>query len=154
MESRMRDDAVARRSHELLKRALELDAADRPGFVEDACGGDARLRRSVMSLLEALIESRDFLESPALGEPRRAPPREIDREIAGYRIVRVIGEGGMARVYEAIQQRPHRRVALKVMNRGMTQPSVVQRFLFETEVLARLRHPAIAQIHEIGRAHV
>ncbi|MCA9290185.1 MAG: protein kinase [Phycisphaerales bacterium] len=148
----MNAEELARRSHELLKRVIDVDAADREALVDHACGDDHALRRNVMALLRAVRDSTDFLEVPALGAPARHAPTtpEPDPQVPGYRVMGVIGQGGMARVYEAIQARPHRRVALKVMNRGMTQTSAVQRFLFETEVLARLRHPNIAQIHEAG----
>ena len=148
----MRDER-ARKAHELLKRAIEIEAGGRTAFVEKQCNGDMLLRERVLALLRALDHSKDFLEAPPINEltnGKRAMPAAVPAEIAGYRIVRIIGEGGMARVYEAVQQRPHRRVALKVMNHGITQPSAVQRFLFETEVLARLRHPGIAQIYDAG----
>ncbi|MFN0136368.1 MAG: protein kinase domain-containing protein, partial [Phycisphaerae bacterium] len=64
--------------------------------------------------------------------------------------MRAIGAGGMATVYEAEQQQPRRTVALKIMRRALAHTSAQQRFRFETEVLAKLQHPGIAQIYEAG----
>ena len=78
---------------------------------------------------------------------------------AGVTIVRLIAEGGMGRVYEAKQEKPGRTVAVKVMRPGLTSPSLLKRFEYETEVLGRLRHPGVAQIfavgvHRVGEASV
>ncbi len=67
-----------------------------------------------------------------------------------YRIVRLIGEGGMGAVYEAEQARPKRTVALKVIRPGYATERMLRRFELEAEVLGRLLHPGIAQIYEAG----
>ncbi|MEX1311831.1 MAG: serine/threonine-protein kinase [Candidatus Sulfomarinibacteraceae bacterium] len=70
---------------------------------------------------------------------------------AGYRIVRLLGEGGMGVVWEAEQERPRRRVALKVMRRDHVVDDLHSRLFFrEAETLARLKHPNIAAIYESG----
>jgi WD40 repeat protein/tRNA A-37 threonylcarbamoyl transferase component Bud32 len=71
-------------------------------------------------------------------------------EIGGVRIVRFVAEGGMGRVYEGLQERPNRPVAVKVMRPGLATPSMMKRFDYEAEILARLRHPGIAQIYAAG----
>ncbi len=70
--------------------------------------------------------------------------------IAGYEIVRLLGEGGMGAVYEALQDKPHRRVALKVLRHGLLTPALLRRFNLEVEILGRLEHPAIAHIYDAG----
>lgn len=71
--------------------------------------------------------------------------------IAGYRIVRRIGEGGMGVVYEAEQPHPRRRVALKVIRAGRhASDTQVRMFRREIEALARLKHEGIASIYEAG----
>ena len=71
--------------------------------------------------------------------------------IGGYHVIGLLGEGGMGVVYEAEQQSPHRRVALKVMRRGHLVDEVHTRmFHHEAQTLARLRHPRIAAIFESG----
>lgn len=70
--------------------------------------------------------------------------------IGRYRIISVLGEGGMGTVYEAEQDQPHRTVALKVIRPGFMSPDLIRRFARESEVLGRLQHPGIAQIYEAG----
>ncbi len=70
--------------------------------------------------------------------------------IGRYRIIGVLGEGGMGTVYEAVQDQPQRTVALKVIRPGLVWPEFVRRFTRESEVLGRLQHPGIAQIYEAG----
>ena len=68
--------------------------------------------------------------------------------------MRVIGTGGMGRVYEACQQSPQRPVAVKVMRDGIVSAAQMKRFEYEAQVLARLRHPHIAQIFALSTARV
>jgi eukaryotic-like serine/threonine-protein kinase len=68
--------------------------------------------------------------------------------IGPYRILGLIGEGAMGIVYEAEQERPHRRVALKIIRPGIATPAMLRRFEHEYEFLGRLQHPGIAQIYE------
>ncbi|MCH2140140.1 MAG: serine/threonine-protein kinase [Phycisphaerales bacterium] len=81
---------------------------------------------------------------------RLRPERRIGTQLGHFTIKRVIGSGGMGTVYEALQEKPRRTVALKVMRAGMATHSARRRFQYEVEVLARLRHPCIAQIFEAG----
>jgi serine/threonine protein kinase len=71
---------------------------------------------------------------------------------ARYRIVRLIGEGGMGAVYEAEQDHPSRTVALKIIKPGLSSPKLLRRFEQESEALGRLQHPGIAHIYEAGTA--
>ncbi|MEL6497756.1 MAG: serine/threonine-protein kinase [Planctomycetota bacterium] len=61
-----------------------------------------------------------------------------------------LGEGGMGVVYKATQDFPRRTVALKVIKPQMAVPRILERFRFETQVLAKLTHPGIAQIYDAG----
>ena len=72
--------------------------------------------------------------------------------IGRYRIVGLLGEGGMGTVYEAEITNPQRRVALKVIRRDFVSSEVARRFARESETLARLQHPGIAQVYEAGTA--
>jgi tetratricopeptide (TPR) repeat protein len=71
--------------------------------------------------------------------------------VRGYRIVREIGRGGMGVVYEAEQQSPRRRVALKVLGGLYADAQHVRMFRQEIQTLARLQHPTIATIHDAGQ---
>ncbi len=70
--------------------------------------------------------------------------------IGGCTIVGLLAEGGMGRVYEARQDAPARAVAVKVMRAGLGSAGLARRFAHEADLLGRLRHPAIAQIHSAG----
>ena len=86
------------------------------------------------------------------GKPEvpRGPDPMIGRTVGHFKIKRVIGQGGMGAVYEAMQETPRRVVALKMIRAGVTSRSAIRRFQYEVQTLARLRHPGIAQIYEAG----
>jgi len=135
-----------RRVDELFDRALELDGPARGDFLA-SCGG---LRGDVEDLLRAhAAMNRDFLELPAGErlESREAAPGD---RIGRYVVERVVASGGSSTVYEATQERPRRRVALKVMHAGFAAEADLRRFLEEAEILGRLQHPDIAHVYEAG----
>ena len=83
----------------------------------------------------------------------RAPatPRRMPEKIGEYRLLRLLGQGGMGVVYEAEQQSPRRLVALKVMRQGhFVDDPHTRMFHREAETLGRLKHPGIAAIYESG----
>ncbi len=134
---------------ELLADALERSESEREAFLEQACDGDAQLLAEVLSLLPNPSTSEGFLLRPAT-ELFDAPSPEPGQVIGGYTIRGLIGEGGMGRVYQATQERPHRTVALKVLRPGFLAGDAERRFRWEVEALGRLSHPAIAQVHDAG----
>ena len=79
--------------------------------------------------------------------PSAAP---IPKRIGQYRIKRAIASGGMGTVYEALQEKPRRTVAVKLMRTGIASRSALRRFEYESQLLARLRHPGIAQVYDAG----
>ena len=81
---------------------------------------------------------------------RSSPLPPMPKRIGCYTIRQVIASGGMGTVYLAVQEHPRRTVALKVMKKGIVSPSTLRRFEFESQTLARLRHPNIAQVYEAG----
>jgi eukaryotic-like serine/threonine-protein kinase len=74
----------------------------------------------------------------------------IPERIGQYAIRRVIASGGMGTVFEALQDNPSRPVALKVVKGSFESREAMQRLEYETQILARLRHPGIAQIYDAG----
>ncbi|HTS64600.1 MAG TPA: tetratricopeptide repeat protein [Candidatus Acidoferrales bacterium] len=94
-------------------------------------------------MAEAPTESLDPAPDPA----RRALPERI----GPYKILEILGQGGMGIVYLAEQETPIRRkVALKVIKLGMDTQEVIARFESERQALAMMNHPNIAQVHEAG----
>ncbi|HVH34137.1 MAG TPA: protein kinase [Tahibacter sp.] len=73
-------------------------------------------------------------------------------EIPGYRVLRPLGRGGMATVYLALQESVDREVALKVMSPTLlADPTYGERFLREARIAAKLHHPHVVGIHDVGR---
>ncbi|MFM9957330.1 MAG: tetratricopeptide repeat protein [Phycisphaerales bacterium] len=150
---------LASRAHAILTRALGVERAQREEVVMSACAGDAELEARVRRLLKAADESDSFLDAPALTASRTtrypgAAPLPVPDAVGTYLVVGVLGTGGMATVYEAVQENPNRRVALKVMHQTMTHTDALLRFRLEAQTLARLHHPGIAQIYEAGTAQL
>ena len=88
---------------------------------------------------------------PIDGTVRSTVSGQYPSEIGGFRILRVIASGGMGTVYQATQKNPHRAVAVKVLRAGIGSSSSLRRFEYESKILARLRHPGIAQVYEAGQ---
>jgi serine/threonine protein kinase/thioredoxin-like negative regulator of GroEL len=89
---------------------------------------------------------------PTVSEPGSGPENLSDLpEIEGYKILRVLGEGGMGVVYLARQKRPiQRRVALKIVKPGMDSKRIIARFEAERQALSLLDHPNIAHVYDAG----
>jgi len=83
-------------------------------------------------------------------EPAARPSGSHPTRIGPFRVLAPIGHGGMGIVYEAEQERPHRRVALKIVRPGLVAAAALRRFEREYELLGRLQHPGIAQIYQAG----
>jgi serine/threonine protein kinase len=131
---------------EAFEAALELNTEQRSAFQAKLSSDDPSLHGEVEALLaEDAVQAKIPL-SP-IGAATLAGKR-----IGGYQIVRVIGEGGMGVVFEAEQEHPRRIVALKVIKPGFANAELLRRFERESEILARLQHPGIAQIYEAGAA--
>src|SRR5580658_3608983 len=84
--------------------------------------------------------------------PSDAAGLQLPAILGRYRILRLLGEGGMGAVYEAEQEEPRRAVALKVIKAAWSSPDLIRRFQQESQALARLHHPGIAQVYEAGTA--
>jgi len=140
------------RAKELFDQALRLSAEARGEFVLRECGDDADLAREVTELLRHHDSAPEFLDGnagDALVEPERPAPT---LRVAGYRIERELGRGGMGVVYLAMQDQPRRAVALKFLRLDSLSPAEVARFQREPEILGRLRHAGIAHVYGAGLA--
>lgn len=87
---------------------------------------------------------------PPTSGPLPGDPQPLPTSIGRYRILGLLGEGGMGMVYEAEQDFPQRIVALKVIRAGYATGEMLRRFENETQALGRLQHPGIAQIYDAG----
>ncbi len=142
-----------------LARAIFLEAIEEKGpehrseFVMRACGGDADLRARV----ERLLKSHELLGSfhddvpPALVTIDQPIQEKPGTHIGPYKLLQVIGEGGMGVVYMAEQKEPvERQVALKIIKPGMDSRQVIARFEAERQALALMDHPNIAKVLDAG----
>jgi eukaryotic-like serine/threonine-protein kinase len=148
-----------RRIDDLLARALERPEAEREAFL-DACGEDPELRAEVAAMLRAEAAAAALLDQSAATYAApliAAEETPIDRPPAGhrigpYRILETIGAGGMGVVYRAERADGafEKRVALKLVKRGMDTDEVLRRFRYERRILASLDHPHIATLYDGG----
>ncbi|MFT5050566.1 MAG: serine/threonine protein kinase/WD40 repeat protein [Chlamydiales bacterium] len=144
--------------------ACLLPALQRSAFLDARCAGDLLVRTEVEAMLAADEGGADSLSSvgmPQLGDltliddaDAEVRAQLIPERIGRYRILRECGHGGMGVVYEAEQESPSRRVALKVIRTGVLSQETLRRFQNEADVLGRLQHPGIAQIFEAGSFEV
>ena len=129
---------------------MNLPDSQQRAFVERFCVDDPVTRDEVLSLLEADQEMDSTRELLDEGGVKRSSVVEIPEQIGPYRAVSVIATGGMGMVYEGIQASPRRRVAIKTLLIGPRDERALARFEAESEVLARLEHPAIARVYTAG----
>jgi WD40 repeat protein/predicted Ser/Thr protein kinase len=162
-------DDQSERAWAIFDQLADVPADQREAVLRAACGEDRALRAEVERLLAvddrlAPAEGQaGFLASPLVRPPVSTAPAtqpalppqgklRLPDHVGRYRVLRLLGEGGMGAVYEAEQDSPHRSVALKVIRPGLIAPALLKRFAQEVEILGRLHHPGIAQIHEAGVA--
>src|SRR5262252_10626244 len=141
------------RIQNLFHQAADLPEAEQTSFLQKACAGDSVLMKDVLSLLEedsknsspfdrSLSEiARDVLEEPTSDAVPFA-------EIGPYRVIRLLGEGGMGVVYLAERQDLGSLVAIKVLRDAWLSPARRERFTSEQRTLAQLNHPSIARIYD------
>ncbi len=141
----------------LFAEAMELSISEQEGHVETACRDDLELRDLVLELLRTERLSEGELEAPEAATSRefieelasQPPPLS---QIGRYSLIREIGRGGMGTVYLAEFEGEgfRKKVALKLLRRGIDTDDVLARFVTERQILASLDHPNIAQLHDGG----
>jgi serine/threonine protein kinase len=146
------------RIEELYNSALELDAGDRQTFLEQQSQGDETLKDEVLSLLASADRQDSFMEEPvvplALEVMRSERTGLVGETIARYRIVDVLGHGGMGEVYLAHDPSLNRKVALKLLPATITDNRLrVLRFQQEAQAASAIAHPNVAHIYEIGESN-
>ena len=144
----------------LFESARALDRCEQQEFIERECRDDSTLAAELRRLLRAdrdpspllarVPGAHDRSSGAAAGNPVDHDPY-VDAQIGDYRIVRVVGEGGMGVVYAAEQTRPvKRQVAVKLIRPGLDTRRVLQRFDLERQALAMMDHPNVATAFGAG----
>ena len=143
----------------LFYRALELKPEARPEFLKQSCGGDMELQNEVEGLLQSADKTTDFLAKPVLEAAEQMVKDKAHESIAPatqlahYKIVSMLGAGGMGEVYLAEDLRLRRKVALKMLAPELTRDERgLRRFAHEAHAASALNHPNILTIHEFGQA--
>ncbi len=144
-----------KRIEALFQQASDLDPERRAAFLDQACDNDPELRSELDSLLAAsgntLADLHSFV-SAAAGDILGAQS-QIRTRIGAYRLVRILGEGGMGAVYLGARDddQYQRLVAIKVIRAGLAHsPALQLRFRGERQILADLDHPNIARMLDGG----
>jgi eukaryotic-like serine/threonine-protein kinase len=146
------------RIDELLGAAMDLAPEDRGRFLAQGCGDDHALRSEVEKLLTAHEQAGKFIETSAMKVAARAVAGETlhtrTRKMVGpYRIVSLLGAGGMGEVYLAEDTRLNRRIALKILPFPFVADlDRVRRFEMEARAASALNHPNIVTIYDVGEA--
>jgi serine/threonine-protein kinase len=137
----------------LFHGALEREPAERTAFLAEACVGDDHLRGEVDSLITAHKSAGDFLETPAIKVEALAGQASFvaGQTFGHYRILALLGEGGMGEVYLAEDMRLGRRVALKLLPGHLEKDARrLRRFEREARAAATLSHPNVCVIHDVA----
>lgn len=143
------------RTKHIVADALELPHAQRDAFVTETCAHDAILKAEVLDLLRSFDTAGDMLSeqgvpaqtlAAALGSPNVSGGTRIGR----YEVRSLLGTGGMGSVFEAFDTSLQRPVALKLLSMGLASTGARRRFDAEAAALARLDHPGVARVFEIG----
>ena len=137
------------RVKELFLAALDQPRGRRASYLASACGGDEALRREVLELFLLHGEQDSVLDTPLDGMEALADLSvPMEGMVGPYRLVRVLGRGGMGVVHLA--EFDGASVAVKLLAAGAVSPEVRERFRLEAEILGRLQHPGIARVLATG----
>ena len=143
-----------RRIETLFHQAVEVDASERDVFLEHACQGDREMRIELDELLassnETLFTLKDFVSATAT---EMFAGGGGSKRIGAYRLIRILGEGGMGVVYLAARDddQYERLVAIKVIRASLGHsPTLQLRFRAERQILANLDHPNVARLLDGG----
>ncbi|MGO8788308.1 MAG: tetratricopeptide repeat protein [Terriglobia bacterium] len=137
----------------LFHEAAELPQREQRGFLEARCGEDVALVSEVLDLLQEDASGGSLLDRDVAqvaeqilhGPSSASPPF---KEFGPYRIIKVLGEGGMGMVYLAEREDLGSKVAIKILRDAWLSPARRQRFAVEQRTLAQLNHPCIARLYD------
>jgi tetratricopeptide (TPR) repeat protein len=129
--------------------ALGISQSDRASFLDRECEGDPDLRREIDRLLVEFEQTESCLDEPVAHLNHTFAPDDV---AAGrYRIVRLLGRGGMGEVYEAVDQLLNESIALKTLRADLSyDQSMARRFQSEIQLARKVTHPNVCRVFEVG----
>ena len=149
-----------RKIDEILQAALDLAPEHRDAFLDKACAGDAALRRDVEGFIDSHDQAGSFIESPAVEATAKAMANSdtesdakslVGKSLSHYRLLELLGVGGMGQVYLARDGKLGRKVALKLLpSYFTTDTNRLRRFQQEAATTSALNHPNIVTIYEVA----
>ena len=139
----------------IFQAVLDRPPGERAAFVDERCAGDEELQREVQDMLSSHEQASGFIEEPAMNVAARLTPNGpslVGKLISHYRVLSLVGSGGMGEVYLAEDTGLGRRVALKLLPEDVAKDRQrVNRLQQEARAASNLNHPNILTIHEIGQ---
>ena len=146
-----------RQIENLFVEAVECPPSERHLLLDRVCRGDEELRRELESLLACDAPDERLLAIPEVPDASAAEDRDsgkdmVGRRIGPYRLIRLVGRGGMGAVYLGVRDddQYQKQVAIKLLKRGMDTDFMLSRFRQERQILANLEHPFIARLIDGG----
>src|SRR5580704_2136617 len=146
-------------AEEIFGSALDLPPEERSAYLARTCRGSPGLRNQVEELLSEHQRMGSFLEEPLLAKKGAGPPSltvsmhilPAGHKLGRYTVIEPIGSGGMGQVYRARDQKLERVVAIKILSPGLvTGDEARRRFRKEALALAKVSHPHIAAVYDVG----
>ncbi|MDQ6827949.1 MAG: serine/threonine-protein kinase [Gemmatimonadota bacterium] len=142
------------RLRELFDAVMDQPAAERSEYLARATKDDSMMRLEIEALIIASETTDSRLSSP-LGsdlDGGESPAGLVGQRLGAYDVVKLIGMGGMGAVYEAVRadDQYRKRVAIKIVQRGLDSELTLARFRRERQILASLEHPNIATLLDGG----
>ncbi len=136
---------------------LIADKVGRQAYLRSACGDDQEMLNRVTALLQAKSESDSLLDRPIEiheNDSTVETVHQVGQQIENFKLLHLLGEGGMGSVFLAEQQEPvKRRVAVKIIKQGLNNKQFIARFEAEQQALAMMDHPNIAKVLDAGSTH-
>ncbi len=139
----------------IFAQVVDLPPEQQLAAVHTMCAGDEQLANEVLELLQEDRQEHPLLDADLASFADDVLKAEavrslVQQQIGPYRLIRLLGEGGMGVVYLAERTDIGGHVAIKLLRDAWFSPMRRQRFLAEQRMLARLHHPGIAHIYDVG----